>query len=54
MASVLSVSRQQPTLVKCSKMARSFEKLILVVRNTQNLLTITHHYRGRTKLLGNF
>ena len=29
-ATVLSVSRQQSTLVKCSKMASYFEKLILV------------------------
>ena len=28
-AAVLSVSRQQPTLVKCWKMASFFEKLIL-------------------------
>ena len=37
MASVLSVSRWQPTLVKCLKMASFFEKLILfaikVVKN---------------------
>ena len=30
-AAVLSVRGQQPTLVKCSKMASFFEKLIIVV-----------------------
>ena len=40
MAYVLSVSRRQLALVKCGKMARFFEKLILVVCMLTDFLCI--------------
>ena len=54
MASVLSVSRRQPTLVKCFQMASFFESLYLCFSylrdTTGSIITITIIFSSRLRL----